>query len=534
MMWSSSYDPNFHKPDFMKRNLSTCLLFALALSLSAPFVSASGMALQEDTRASMAPKEAKKEDKKGSKKEAPKKQISLKPLEAVIEIAGQKVDYTVTAETLILRNDKGKERASVFHVSYIKNDTQAKERPVMFALNGGPGSSAVWLHLGALGPKLVPTTEDGTETLAPPVTLIDNPHSILDVVDLVFIDPVSTGYSRIEGDSKGAEFHGMEGDIKSVSDFIRRWVTEHKRWSSPKFILGESYGGFRAAGLARELQSAYGMNLNGVVLLSSLLDYRTLRSNQGDFLTNQIYLPNMVSAAHFHGKIAGDRDALIAEAKAFASDQYAQALFAGATLSKEESDIIASKLAELTGVSAEIWSETNLRLSATRFRSELLRDEGKVLGRFDARVAWPAQSKSKDSPAYDPSYAVVYGAFATAMNAYLTDDLGGDEIYHPYRILTSKVRPWKWNSDQSAPNTSLRLQQAMTNNPDLRVLVMGGRTDFATPLGAVQYTLNQMVDLPAQSRERISYTEYDAGHMFYLNEPDLKKLRNDLVEFIEK
>ena len=472
-------------------------------------------------------KDNKKDDK--AKKEA----ISLEPVDAEVTIDGQTISYTVTADTLMLKADDGKERASIFHVSYIKKDTEAKDRPVMFAFNGGPGSSAVWLHLGALGPKLVPTTTDGTKTLNPPITLIDNPHSILDVTDLVFIDPVSTGYSRPEGESKGGEFHGLEGDIKSVGDFIRRWTTENKRWGSPKYLLGESYGGVRAAGLAEELQSSYGMSLNGVVMLSSLLDFRTLRGSQGDFLVNQVYLPAMAAVAHYHGKIDRNRDELLAEARLFANGPYASALFAGSTLTKAEIKTLANKLAELTGVSPELWVETSLRLSPTRFRRELLRDENKVLGRFDARVAWPAQSKDSDYPSYDPSYSVAYGAFSTAMLAFLTDDLGGSDIHDQYRILTGKVHPWKWNSENRVVNLAGRLQSAMTDNPNLRLLVMGGYTDFATPPSGIEYTLNQLVDLPKESRDRISYVYYEAGHMFYLNEPDIIKMRKDLVEFLE-
>lgn len=478
------------------------------------------------------PLTAQEEDKKEKKSES-KDGISMETVSAQVVIDGENIDYTVTADTLMLKGDDGKERASVFHVSYLRKGTEAKDRPVMFAFNGGPGSSAVWLHLGALGPKLVPTTTDGTKTLPPPITLIDNPHSILDVTDLVFIDPVSTGYSRPEGDTKGGEFHGLNGDIESVGDFIRRWTTEHKRWSSPKYLLGESYGGVRAAGLADELQSAYGMSLNGVVMLSSLLDFRTLRGSQGDYLVNQVYLPAMAAVAHHHGKIDRDRDELLAEARLFANGPYASALFAGATLTTAEIETLANKLAELTGVSSELWVESNLRLSPSRYRRELLRDEAKVLGRFDARVAWPAQSKESDYPSYDPSYAVAYGAFSTSMLAYLTDDLGGNEIHHTYRILTRKVHPWNWNSENRVVNVAGRLQTAMTDNPNLRVLIMGGYTDFATPPSGIEYTLNQMIDLPKQSRDRISYVYYDAGHMFYLNEPDIIKMRTDLVEFLQ-
>lgn len=462
--------------------------------------------------------------------------ISLGSYDGKVAIAGKEIDYTVKAETLTLKAENGDDRATIFHVSYLrKGDAKdSAKRPVTFAFNGGPGSSAVWLHLGALGPKLVPTSPDGTAPLVPPVTLIDNPHSILDITDLVFIDPVSTGYSRPKDEKKKGQFHGLEGDIESVGDFIRRWVTENKRWSSPKYLLGESYGGIRAAGLSEHLQSRYGMSLNGVVLLSALLDFRTLQPRNGDFLGSQVFLPAMSAVAHHHGKIKRDREELLAEARAFASGPYASALFAGSTLTQAEVTTLAKKLSELTAIPASIWEETNLRLSATRFRRELLRDAGKVAGRFDGRVAWDAQTKDADYPTYDPSYAVAYGAFSTAMLSYLTDDLGADSVMMPYEILTSKVRPWRWNSENSVVNVSGRLQTALRENPNLKILVMGGLTDLATPPSGIEYSLNQLVDLPTAARANITYTYYDAGHMFYLNEPDLIKMRNDLVEFYQQ
>ncbi|MDP0492485.1 MAG: peptidase S10 [Verrucomicrobiota bacterium JB023] len=459
------------------------------------------------------------------------------PLEAVtksatVTIAGQKVDYEVTADTMVLKTDDGKERASIFHVSYLRKGVEGGNRPVMFAFNGGPGSSAVWLHLGALGPRLVPTTPDGTTIVNPPVVLQENPHSILDIADLVFVDPVSTGYSRIEKDGKASEFHGVEGDIRSVADFIRRWVTENKRWNSPKYLLGESYGGVRASGLSEHLQSRYGMSLNGVVLLSSLLDYRTLRGAQGDNLVSVVYIPAFAATAHYHDRIDREREELLAEAQAFANGPYLKALHAGARLLEAEKEPLAKKLEELTAVSAEIWMETNLRLSPTRFRRELLRDENLVLGRFDSRVAWPAQSTSSDYPSYDPSYSVCLGAFSTAMLDYLSRDLGYTQHY-PYEILTGKVHPWKWNAENKVVNVADRLQTALRDNPGLRILVMGGLTDLATPPSGIAYSIDQLIDLPSEARDRISYTTYEAGHMFYLNQPDLEKMRTDLVEFIQ-
>ncbi|MDB4294765.1 peptidase S10 [Akkermansiaceae bacterium] len=449
-----------------------------------------------------------------------------------VTIDGKKIDYRATASTLTLKTKDDKDRASVFSVAYERLGIKDKAtRPVMFAFNGGPGSSAVWLHLGALGPKIVPTSPDGTKTLPPPSVVIPNEHSILDLVDIVFIDPVSTGYSRVEKDGKPADFHGVSGDIESVGDFIRRWTTENDRWASPKYLLGESYGGIRASGLAEHLQTKFGMNLNGVVLLSSLVDFRTLRTSQGDDLTYSVFLPAMTATSHHHGKITGDRDALVKEARAFAFGPYAQALLKGSEISNEEKNTIAAKLAAFTGLPAELFLELNLRLSSNRYRKELLRKEGKVLGRFDARTAWPVIDSSEDNAGYDPSYSVVYGAFATAMNDYLSRSLKW-EGHHPYNILTGDVHPWNWGAKNSIVNMSRDLESAMRNNPDLRILVMGGYTDLATPPANMQHSLSHLFGIPKERRDAIEFTWYDAGHMFYLNEPDLIKMRADLVKFL--
>ena len=400
------------------------------------------------------------------------------------------------------------------------------------AFNGGPGSSAVWLHMGALGPRIVPTTPDGTKTLPPPLIIKENPQSILDVADIVFIDPVSTGFSRAEGKTKAAEFHGVNGDIRSVGDFIRRWVTENDRWASPKYLLGESYGGIRAAGLADHLQDEFGMSLNGVVLLSSLIDFRTLRSNVADDLSYSVFFPGLTATSHYHQKIQGNRNELVEQARAFAFGTYSQALLKGAAISAKEKKSVADQMAKFTGLPASLFVETNLRLSSTRFRKELLRDESKVLGRFDARIAWPSTSPESDYASYDPSYSVAYGAFSTAINDYLSRDLGW-EGHHPYKILTSDVRPWDWGTSNSVVNMARNLESAMRENPDLRILVMCGYTDLATPPANMQYSIDHLFNIPNERRKAIKFTWYEAGHMFYLNQPDLEKMRTDLVDFIK-
>jgi len=468
------------------------------------------------------------------KKDEEKKEESIKSVEKQdkVTIDGAEIPYRARASTLQLRDEKGKAKASIFHVTYERLGVKKrKDRPVVFCFNGGPGSSAVWLHLGGIGPRIVPSTEDGTKTLPPPRGVIPNPHSILDIADLVFIDPVSTGYSRTEEGTNKSDYHGVKEDVESVGDFIRRWTSENDRWASPKFLLGESYGGVRAAGLSNHLQNRYGMTLNGSILLSSLLDFRTLRGSQGDDLLHSVYLPAFTAVAHYHKKITGSRDELYQQASDYANNEYSTLLLRGATLSDAETEKAAKTLSKLTGISSQIWKETNLRLSPARFRKELLRDQGLVIGRFDARVAWPASNSSEDYPKYDPSYSVVYGAFSTAMNDYLSRELEW-EGHHPYEILTGKVHPWNWGKKNKVVNLSGELTTAMRNNPDLRILVMGGYADLATPPSGIQHSLNHLWGLPDERREGIQFAWYEAGHMFYLNQPDLVKMRKDLVQFI--
>jgi len=474
------------------------------------------------------PAEAPKAEAKAAADKLPEAKVH----EASVLIGGKTIPYKVTVAKIRLEQDDGKPRASIFHVSYERTGVaDAASRPVLFAFNGGPGSSAVWLHLGALGPKRVALPGDGTQAPCPPARVIDNPLSILDVCDLVFIDPVSTGYSRVEKDNKPEDFHGLNEDIESVGDFIRRWVTEHGRWSAPKYLLGESYGGVRAAGLANHLQSRYGMSLNGVVMLSTLLDFSTLQTSPGNDLGYLVFLPSFTGVAHFHHKIRGDRDALVRECTDFAFGEYATALLKGNALDEKSRAALAVKLARFSGIDAAIWLTHDLRLDATFFRAELLRKEGKVIGRFDARVAWDTADQAAQAPDCDPSYELAYGTFATAMLDYLGRDLGYKED-RPYEVLTGKVNPWRWDANNAIVNVSGRLASAMRDNAYLRVLVMGGYTDLATPPEGVAYSLRHLLDMPLATRGNILTARFDGGHMFYLNPPDLAKARMELVKFI--
>ncbi|WP_367872724.1 S10 family peptidase [Luteolibacter sp. Populi] len=476
----------------------------------------------------------KKPDGQEEKKDKDKDEKTPDPVtkEGSVDIGGKKINYQVTTAKLTLKKEDGSPRASVFHVSYLKKDAgDLAKRPVLFAFNGGPGSSAVWLHLGTLGPKRVQLPGDGTQAPVPPARLISNEFSILDVADLVFVDPVTTGYSRVEKEGKPEEFHGVEGDLESMSDFIRRWVTENNRWASPKYLLGESYGGIRVAGLSSQLQSRFGMSLNGVIFLSSVVDFRTLSSSQGNDLAFQVFLPNYTAVAHFHGKLKGDRDALVKQAREFAWGDYTLALHAGNNLDPAKKQAIAEKLSALTSLPTQLFLDANLRVDPSRFRGELLHKEGKVLGRFDARVAWPTTDASMPFPDYDPSFSLALGAYSTTMLGYLNSELGWKED-SPYEILTGKVQPWKMGSGNGYVNMADRLATAMRDNPHLKILVMGGHADLATPPDGIAYTLNHLFELPESARKNIRYTDYEAGHMFYLNPSDLAKGRKDMVDFI--
>jgi carboxypeptidase C (cathepsin A) len=477
-----------------------------------------------------AEKPEKPADADSEKSDSPEKPPVVR--ESEVTIGGKKIPYRVTTGKILLKQEDGKPRASIFHVSYERSDVEDKTtRPVMFAFNGGPGSSAVWLHIGVLGPRIIQLTGDGTSAPPPPAKLANNPHSILDQCDLVFVDPVSTGYSRTEKDVKPGDFHGLDEDIESVGDFIRRWISEHDRWASPKYLLGESYGGVRVAGLSHHLQSRYGMALNGVVLLSSLLDFATLMPSPGNDLSHLVFLPSYTSTAHFHGKIKGDRDKLVRQSTEFAFGKYATSLLQGSDLKPSDRAAIAADLEKLTSIPAAVWIERELRVSPMVFRAELLRAEGRVVGRFDARVAWESTDKAERSADFDPSYALAYNAISPAMLDYLGRELGYKED-QPYEILTGKVHPWRWNANNSIVNVGNRLANAMRDNPHLRVHVMGGLTDLATPPEGVAYSLRHLPNLPDQARKNITTTLFDGGHMFYFNPPDLAKTRTDLLEFL--
>jgi carboxypeptidase C (cathepsin A) len=451
-----------------------------------------------------------------------------------VTIAGQRVTYIAETGMLPVLKDDGSTRASVFYVAYTRTGTADKSsRPITFCFNGGPGSSSVWLHLGALGPRRVKMNEDGTLPKQP-FGLVDNEYSILDNSDLVFIDPVATGFSRAAKDEKADSFFGDEGDLDSVGEFIRLWTTRHDRWLSPKFLCGESYGVFRAAGLADHLSSRYGMYLNGMILVSGVLDFATILNYAGNDVPYPLYLPAYTAAAHFHKKLPpdlqNDLTKALAESRAFAKGEYASALQKGDSLSADEHKKIAAELVRLTGLKPQVIEDNDLRVDEGSFRKQLLHDEGLILGAYDSRITGRDDDPASPYPDFDPSDAAVLGPFSAAVNSYVRSELKFEDDL-PYEIIGS-VQPWNYGAKNNYASSGQKLASTMNQNPYMKILVLGGRCDLVCPIDTVHYALDHMA-LDPNYRTNITYAEFDAGHMMYINLPDLKKLHMDVENFLK-
>lgn len=453
-----------------------------------------------------------------------------------IRIHGKELKYTAAASTLVLKKEDGTPLAQIFSVAYTLDGAgDPAARPITFCFNGGPGSSSVWLHLGALGPRRVFFQPDGTPT-PPPYHLVDNDQTILDATDLVFIDPVSTGYSRAAQEKEAKEFHGFQGDIESVGAFIRLYTTRNNRWASPKYLIGESYGTTRAAALSGYLQGSMGMNLNGIALISSILNFETARFARGNDLPYILYLPTYAATAWYHKRLPADLQnqglrKVFTEAESFAGGEYAAALMKGDSLPDAQRKELARKVARLTGLSPEYVEETNLRINIQRFCKQLLRSERRTVGRFDSRYTGIDYDAAGEQPDYDPSYSVVQGAYTAVLNDYMRRELKF-ETDLPYEILTNRVRPWSYAGfENSFVNVAETLRSAMTENPALRVYVAKGYYDLATPAFTATYTMEHM-GLAPSLRGNLSDDYFEAGHMMYLTAASLAKLKRDLATFI--
>jgi carboxypeptidase C (cathepsin A) len=476
----------------------------------------------------------KTEEKNKEKKEPEEKVVQTKHS---VRIGGQEIKYTATAGTIILKLEDGTPKASVFYIAYTKDDvSDTTKRPITFAFNGGPGAASIWLHIGALGPRRVEMGDAGA-LLAPPYKLVDNEFSLLDVSDIVFIDPVSTGFSRAVPGEAPKQFHGIQEDIESVGDFIRLYATRNRRWTSPKFLAGESYGTTRAAGLSGYLQDRYGMYLNGIMLISSILNFQTAEFDTGNDLPYILYLPTYTAIAWYHKKLPADLQSgglqnAVQESRNFATHEYADTLMAGDGLAASRRTEIAQKLSRLTGLSADYIQRSNLRIEIQRFDKELLRDQRRTVGRLDGRFTGIDEDAAGARPEYDPSLAAIVGPYTAAFNDYVRGDLKFEsDLFYEY--LTGRVRPWNFEPYENRyVNVAETLRSAMTQNQFLHVFVGKGYYDLATPFFAAEYTFDHL-SLDESLRGHLSGGYYEAGHMMYVNLPSLAKLRQDLAQFIQ-
>jgi carboxypeptidase C (cathepsin A) len=453
----------------------------------------------------------------------------------------QRLEYHVSCGRMVLREEIIEDqkfgghqaRAEIFHIAYTLDGAEPGSRPVTFAFNGGPGSSSVWLHLGLLGPRRV-IMGDAGDLKPPPYAIEDNLQTLLTETDLVFIDPVTTGFSRTVEGHRADDFHGFGRDLESVGEFIRLWATRNGRWSSPKFLAGESYGTTRAAGLANRLQSEYGMYVNGVILISSILDFASADFTEGNDQAFALYLPTYAATAHYHGKLADDLGELadvVAQAEDFAARDLPYALARGSRLPDDERQAVIERYARLTGLDPAYVDRADLRITLFDFVAELLRDRQQLVGRLDTRfVGWLDHGNDSHMD-YDPSYSAILGPYATAFNSYIRDECGF-KIDIPYNILTPKVYPWSYKEfENSSVETATALAKALRDNPALRVHISCGYYDGATPHFAAEHVIAHL-RIPAAARERIEWAYYEAGHMTYVHEPSRQQQSEDLGAFI--
>lgn len=484
-------------------------------------------------------------------------------------VSGSETPYTAIAGYMPLKDETGKLRANMFYVSYTAGTAPAATaaatdhgegsvtttrpessaaiganpgRPIIFCFNGGPGAASAWLHLGAVGPKRLDVPADGTAPAAP-YRVIDNEYSWLSASDLVFIDPVNTGYSRAATPEQAREFFNVTEDINSMGEFIRLYLTQYQRWASPVYLAGESYGTTRAAGLSNYLQERVGVSVSGIVLISTVLNFENISPGEENDLPYMLYLPSYTAVAWYHKKVpdpkgGGGLEALLKESEVFAQGDYNTALAKGATLAQPDREKIARRVADLTGLSADFVLSNNLRIDPSRFEKQLLRapdGSGQVIGRFDGRIAgWPTDPGG-DGQEYDPSLSGFYPAYTSAFNEYVRHTLKYENNLS-YEVLSNRTQPWNFGSGPNSGGTGFLyvgddLRNAMTHNPRLRVLVCSGRFDLATPYFATDYTLSHMRMAP-EIRKNITQTYYPGGHMLYHVHEGLAKLYTDVTGFL--
>ncbi|MFS4469031.1 S10 family peptidase [Maribacter sp. 2210JD10-5] len=454
---------------------------------------------------------------------------------------GKSIPYTATAKETYLTNMKGDSVASFWSVSYVKKtDGNSAKRSVTFIFNGGPGSASVWLHMGLFGPQLVQVDTDAKkDDGAAPYTLKKNENGLLDLTDMVFIDPVGTGYSRVIGKGKEKDYWGLMEDAKSVSQFIRTWITQNKRWMSPKYLAGESFGTTRAAEVAKQLEgNGQNMALNGLILISQALDYAGSTSTHHNVTSYITYLPSMAATAWYHKKAGQGKtlEAFVEECRDFTYNQYVPALYKGNGINTAERNEIAEKLAYFTGLKKNYILQSDLRVLMPRFQKQLLYDKGLTIGRLDGRFMGDEYDDVADRPTLgDPASYQIGAAYTAALNHYYASVLKV-EMDRPYLTSNSKIgQKWRWRTvpdesywEPTPVNTAGSLGEAMRRNTAMKVLVASGYYDLITPFFDAEYTFarNGIV------KDRVKMTYYEGGHMMYTHQPDLIKLSSDIREFL--
>jgi carboxypeptidase C (cathepsin A) len=450
-----------------------------------------------------------------------------------IRLDGRDIKYTATAGTLPIRLDDGKVAARMFFVAYTKDGEDAKTRPVSFLYNGGPGAATIWLHMGSFAPRKAQMADDGFQP-APPYHLVDNEYSLLDGTDMVYVDAIDTGYSRAVAGVSNTQFHGVRGDLRAFGEFINGYLKTYNRWPSPKFLIGESYGTIRSAGLSQELQTRHGIELNGIVLVSSLLTYQTLSPSPQNDVAYASHIETYTATAWYHKKLSADleRDLkkTVDEARIFAFGEYLTALAKGNRMTDAERKAMAQKIARYTGLSPEYVERANLRIDPGRFRKELLRDKRLTVGRLDSRFTAVNRDAAGEQDEFDPSNTALQGAYTALFEDYVKNELKWEsDLHYP---TSGNVRPWSWDEfSNSYMDMTEPLRQTMARNPFLKVFVTIGYYDMATVMGGAEYNFAHL-GYDATFTDRVSFGYYEAGHMIYIRPSAHKALKADIAKFI--
>lgn len=451
-----------------------------------------------------------------------------------INLDGRQIAYTANTGTMVLRDDDGKPKATVFYISYTRDEQDAAKRPVTFFFNGGPGSASIWLDMGIMSPKH-PSMAPGGMQPAPPYDLVDNPYTPLDVTDLVQVDAMMTGYSRPGPGVKATDYTGAANDVQMFAEFIRHYLDKYDRWSSPKYLFGESYGTFRSAGLVSQLQDDEGIELSGIMLLGTVLDFQYISASPTNDIGYSTFLPTYTATAWYHHKLPPDLQRLtleqvVQQSRDYAFGDYLLALAKGNDLTPAERTATAQKLAQVTGVSEQFALNTNLRIDAGTYRTELLRGTRQTVGRYDSRMTGINGNAASQRQDYDPSDAAPTGAFMSAFMRYLHNDLAYTSNLQYY--MGGHTGRWDYsNFGYGYPNTVESLRRAMAKDPYLHVLVGAGYYDMATPFANAEYTFNHL-GFDQTYKDRVKFTYYESGHMAYLDQTSAKKLKQDIVNFI--